>query len=148
MKNKSVKYLLALSASILTALFFEIIIWSIGTYITQKLYWIDAKFILILIIVLFILYSVIAKNNNKYSLFSILVIGFSFLLALALESIDLNFTQNYYISNSWLNLVGWNKINIELEPLAHRILGFSIFIYPIILIICFVMVYKYYFKRK
>ncbi|SFJ30834.1 hypothetical protein [Olleya namhaensis] len=150
MKKNVLKYLLVLFASILTALSISILIGGLLIAIKKRSFDQTNDIIMLCLIAgLCLFFSFLAnRNGNKYSIYIIIVHLISALISLGIESFDSSFTNDLAITNEWLKLFGWDEYDSGLESMAHRVLGFTVIIYPTILMICSLIIYKLYFKRN
>ncbi len=147
--KKSIKYLLILMASVLASVATCIFIGGFNLLCTEEHIAVSGVIQFIVLIVWLVVFLVLSKkHHNKYSIYTILVVVTTAILCLGIAYIDEGFTHNYAITNGWLDLFGWNKYDFGKEPMAHRVLGFILVIYPIVIILSSYLSYMFYLRKN
>ena len=107
----------------------------------------DLYGLIVLALMLTCFSSLAYKYNNTYSIYAILVSTIAGLLFLGIESFDSYYTNDFAITNSWINLFGWDNFDSGEEPIAHRVYGIITIIFPVLLLFSILITNKLYLKK-
>lgn len=148
--KKIKKYIIILIASILSSLILGGLINLILNLNQVGLQGINELLLsIVTFIIMLTIYLRLAKRfNNNFSIFVIIVIILSSLTSLGIEQFDSYITNDYLITNTWVNLFGWNKYDSGAKAMVHRVYGFALIIFPSLLIFYSLIVYKFWFKKR
>ncbi len=148
--KKVIKYFLALLASLFTSILIHGVITSYISLINKTGFGAgnDSIALIIFLILLMPFFYLAYKNNNKYSIYAIITALCTAIICFSIEIVDSYFTNDFAITNGWINLFGWDEYDSGEGPMGHRVYGFSVIIFPTVLILCSLFLYGILLKKN